>query len=366
LSITEALLGPLRAVAPARPLITHYDDAAGTRVELSVATLANWAAKTANWLTAEHDLEPGDPVVVRLPAHWQTAGILLGAWWCGAAVTDKPDDARVVFAPPGVAVSGAETVAVVSLDPMGRDLGSPDGVVDFIAESRLHGDDFVALTQVPGNTPALLESTVDDLLATARERAAALEISPGTRVLSTVDWTFPEGVTDSLLAVLAGGGSLVQVTNPDLAKLPGHRAAERTTVELTRPSVLFLCVHNAGRSQMALGWLTHLAGDRVAAYSGGSAPAATVNPAAVAAMAERGIDISAQTPRRWTDDLVRAADVVITMGCGDTCPVFPGRRYEEWVLDDPAGLDVAAVRPIRDEIERRVRDLLVDLDVPIR
>jgi uncharacterized protein (TIGR03089 family) len=235
LSITEALLGPLRAAAPSRPLITHYDDAAGTRVELSVATLANWAAKTANWLTAEHDLEPGDPVAVLLPAHWQAAGILLGAWWCGATVTNGRGDARVVFVPPGVAASGAEAVAVVSLDPMGRDLGSPDGVVDFVAEARLHGDDFVALSEVPGSTPALLESTVDEVLATARERAATLEISPGARVLSTVDWTFPEGVTDSLLAVLAGGGSLVQVTHADPAKLPGHRAAERTTVELTEP-----------------------------------------------------------------------------------------------------------------------------------
>src|SRR5256885_6212831 len=98
LSITEAVLGPLRP-SPARPLITHYDDAAGTRVELSVATLANWAAKTANWLTEEHDLEPGDPVAVLLPAHWQTAGILLGAWWCGAHITDNPTGARIAFVP---------------------------------------------------------------------------------------------------------------------------------------------------------------------------------------------------------------------------------------------------------------------------
>lgn len=233
MSITEALLGPLRAAAPSRPLITHYDDAAGTRIELSVATLANWAAKTANWLTAEHDVEPGDPVAVLLPAHWQTAGVLLGAWWCGATVTDDPEGARVIFVPPGVAVSGAETVAVVSLDPMGRVLGSPDGVVDFVAEARLHGDDFVALTRVPGSTPALPASTVDNVLATARERATALEISPGTRVLSTMDWTIPDGLTGSLLAVLAGGGSLVQVTHADPAKLPDHRAAERTTVDLT-------------------------------------------------------------------------------------------------------------------------------------
>jgi protein-tyrosine-phosphatase len=130
-------------------------------------------------------------------------------------------------------------------------------------------------------------------------------------------------------------------------------------------TVLFLCVHNAGRSQMALGWFTHLAGGRAVAWSGGSEPAREVNPAAVAAMAEVGIDITAAFPKQWTDDMVRAADVVVTMGCGDTCPVFPGRRYEDWELDDPAGRDLDGVRPIRDEIERRVRQLLADLKVPV-
>ena len=128
-----------------------------------------------------------------------------------------------------------------------------------------------------------------------------------------------------------------------------------------KPVVLFLCTHNAGRSQMALGFFHHLAGDSAIAWSGGSEPATSINPAAVAAMAERGIDISAEYPKPWTDEVVRAADVVITMGCGDACPVFPGRRYEEWVLDDPVGMDVAQVRPVRDEIERRVRALLADL-----
>ncbi len=130
------------------------------------------------------------------------------------------------------------------------------------------------------------------------------------------------------------------------------------------PIVLFLCVHNAGRSQMALGWFQHLAGDRAVAWSGGSEPGTEVNPAAVAAMAEVGIDISREFPKPWTQEIVQAADVVITMGCGDACPIFPGKRYEEWVLDDPAGRDVAAVRPIRDEIERRVRTLLESLEGP--
>ncbi len=132
------------------------------------------------------------------------------------------------------------------------------------------------------------------------------------------------------------------------------------------PVVLFLCTHNAGRSQMALGFFQHLAGDHAVAWSGGSDPADTINAAAVAAMRERGIDISGEYPKPWTDEVVRAADVVVTMGCGDACPVFPGRRYEDWVLDDPAGLDVDDVRPIRDDIERRVRRLLAELDVPVR
>nr|MBA3409564.1 arsenate reductase ArsC [Geodermatophilaceae bacterium] len=132
-----------------------------------------------------------------------------------------------------------------------------------------------------------------------------------------------------------------------------------------RPTVLFLCVHNAGRSQMAMGFFTQLAGDRAVAWSGGSEPESSVNPAAIEAMRERGIDISVEYPKPWTDEVVRAADVVVTMGCGDACPIFPGKRYEEWVLDDPAGLDVNAVRPVRDEIERRVRVLLAELDVPV-
>ncbi len=129
------------------------------------------------------------------------------------------------------------------------------------------------------------------------------------------------------------------------------------------PVVLFLCVHNAGRSQMALGWFNHLAGERALAWSGGSEPGTEVNPAAIAAMAEIGIDISEEFPKPWTDEIVRAADVVVTMGCGDACPLFPGKRYEDWVLDDPFGKAVEEVRPVRDEIGRRVRALLAELGV---
>jgi arsenate reductase len=130
-----------------------------------------------------------------------------------------------------------------------------------------------------------------------------------------------------------------------------------------RPAVLFLCVHNAGRSQMAAGWMRHLAGDAVEVYSGGSEPAAQTNPAAVAAMAEVGIDIASQLPQRWSDEAARTADVIVTVGCGDACPVYPGKRYEDWELDDPAGQPVEVVRAIRDDIEARVRNLLAGLDV---
>jgi arsenate reductase len=131
------------------------------------------------------------------------------------------------------------------------------------------------------------------------------------------------------------------------------------------PSVLFVCVHNAGRSQMAAAWLRHLAGDRVEVRSAGSAPAETVNPAVVAAMDEVGIDITDQRPRILTTDAVEASDVCVTMGCGDVCPVFPGKRYLDWTLPDPAGQGVDAVRPIRDEIEQRVRGLLAELGVSV-
>lgn len=131
-----------------------------------------------------------------------------------------------------------------------------------------------------------------------------------------------------------------------------------------RPSVLFVCVHNAGRSQMAAGFLTALSAGAVEVRSAGSAPADAVNPVAVEAMAEVGIDIRAEQPKVLTSDAVQASDVVVTMGCGDACPIFPGTRYEDWALDDPAGQGIDAVRPIRDEIEVRIRRLLDELGVP--
>ena len=128
-----------------------------------------------------------------------------------------------------------------------------------------------------------------------------------------------------------------------------------------KPSVLFVCVHNAGRSQMAAGYLHHLAGDAVEVRSAGSEPAEKINPVAVQAMAEEGIDIAGEHPKMLTTDAVQASDVVITMGCGDTCPFYPGKRYEDWILDDPAGQDLNHVRPIRDQIRQRVESLIAEL-----
>lgn len=235
MSITEQLLGPLRTSAPARPLITHYDDEAGSRVELSVATTANWAAKTANWLVEEFDVEPGDEVAVRLPSHWQTAGVVLGAWWCGANVVADPATARVSFVGPGTSTQGAEATAVVALDPLGGGLTgpAPDGAYDYLAESRLAGDDFAPLFPISGATPALLGASVDEVVAVARSRAHDHGVSSGDRVLSTMDWTLPDGVLNGLLAPLSAGAHLVQVTGPvDEGTLTDRANTERTSVLL--------------------------------------------------------------------------------------------------------------------------------------
>ena len=227
-----SLTGKLLRGAPAQPLVTHYDDAAGTRVELSVATMRNWAAKTANWLVDELDIEPGDRVAVLLPAHWQTAAVLLGAWWCGAeVVTTGPSS--VAFVPPGATAAEAEVTAVASLDPMGRDLRGdvPAGSLDYIGDVRLFGDDYLELTPVPGDTPCFMGSTVDEIVTAAAARAEVLGFTSSSRVLSTLDW--PAAAMDGFVTVLAAGASLVQVTNADPAKLTKHQEAERTTDVLT-------------------------------------------------------------------------------------------------------------------------------------
>jgi uncharacterized protein (TIGR03089 family) len=236
MSVTARLFAPLLS-APAKPLITHYDDALGSRIELSRATVANWAAKTANWLRDELDVEVGSPVSVALPSHWQTVGVLLGAWWCGAHVVADPEDALVAFIGPDGSAPGAESVAVVALDPLGRGFSgdAPGGGLDYLSESRIFGDDFVAYDKVPGDAPAFHGSTVDELITLAADCAAALRIGPDDRVLSTLDWSTPDGLADGLLAVLSAGAALVQCSNLDAAALPKRRESERTTVELLAP-----------------------------------------------------------------------------------------------------------------------------------
>ena len=173
-------------------------------------------------------------------------------------------------------------------------------------------------------------------------------------VLDSLDQLLPTAKVSTHLPVLAE-----KFAKERLRALARVEHATGPTV----PGVLFLCVHNAGRSQMAAGWLRHLAGDRVMVWSGGSDPGTEVNGSAIEAMAEAGIDITAEFPKPWTDEVVRAADVVVTMGCGDACPLYPGTRYEDWDLDDPSGRSLDAVRPIRDEIRRRVEALIDSLDL---
>ncbi|MGB3441467.1 MAG: TIGR03089 family protein [Actinophytocola sp.] len=228
MSLTDRLLGG----APAQPLITHYDDAEDTRVELSVATMRNWAAKTANWLVDELDVEPGDRVAVLLPAHWQTAAVFLGAWWCGAEVVTT-GEAKVAFVPPGATAPTAAVTAVASLDPMGRDLRGnvQDGALDYIGDARLFGDDYLARTPVPGDTPCFLGETVDEIMVKALAHAEHLGITSSSRVMSTLDW--PASAMEGLVTVLAAGASLVQVTNADAEKLRKHAETERTTIVLS-------------------------------------------------------------------------------------------------------------------------------------
>jgi uncharacterized protein (TIGR03089 family) len=237
-TLTNALLDPFRSGAgAARPLVTFYDDATGERIELSAVTTANWAAKAANLLRDECDVEPGTRVAVLLPAHWQTAAVLLAAWWCGADVVTDPDGAELVLCDAeridlALAATPANGVVALSLDAFGKGLpGLPAGVVDFATEVRLHGDDFAPWAPLPSDAPALDGASVDEVLAAARSRASELGLSAGDRVLSTLDWSGP-GLTDGLLAVLAAGASLVQVANADPERLERKAESERTTARL--------------------------------------------------------------------------------------------------------------------------------------
>ncbi|HSK59165.1 MAG TPA: TIGR03089 family protein [Actinomycetospora sp.] len=223
MTVTDTLLGPLLAADPARPLITFYDDATGERIELSGATFGNWVAKTANLLRDECDVEPGTAVAVLLPAHWQTAAALCALWWCGAEAVADPAGADVVLAAEDAleradVTGGAGLVVGFSLDAFGRGLGAalPAGGVDYATEVRVHGDHFDPLAPVPEDTPALAGVDVAGVVTGARDRAAALGLTAGDRVLSTLDWPLATsgGLVDGLLAVLAAGASLVHVRHP--------------------------------------------------------------------------------------------------------------------------------------------------------
>lgn len=217
MTVTDALLGPLLAGDPSRPLITFYDDATGERIELSGATFDNWVAKTANFLRDECDVEPGSTVAVLLPAHWQCAAALCAVWSCGARVVDEAAGADVALATEDslAAAGGAALVVGFSLDAFGRGLGAalPAGALDYATEVRVHGDHFAALTPVADTAPALGDEDVAAVVALARARAAELGLTPADRVLSTAPWplTVSGGLVDGFLAVLAAGASLVHV-----------------------------------------------------------------------------------------------------------------------------------------------------------
>jgi uncharacterized protein (TIGR03089 family) len=234
-TLADALLGPLLARDPARPLVTYYDDATGERIELSGTTLANWAAKTANLLRDECDLEPGGTIAVLLPAHWQTLAVLLGAWWCGAEVVSAPNGADVVCCDSDqlsvARNAGADTVVALSLHAFGTGLpGLPVGVVDYATEVRPHGDVF---TPEPGADAALDGANTTAVLAAARSAANAQGLNAGSRVLTTRDWSVTDGLIEVPLAVLAAGGSLVQCRNLEPSAADHRARSERITHTLT-------------------------------------------------------------------------------------------------------------------------------------
>jgi uncharacterized protein (TIGR03089 family) len=219
---------------PVGPRITYYDDATGERIELSAATLANWAAKTGNLLRDELGAGPASRVAVLLPAHWQTAAVLFGVWWIGADVLlgdSAGDEADIALCTPSrldeADTTGAAEVAVLSLDPFGRPAPDlPVGVTDYATAVRVHGDQIIA-ERHPG--PALAGRSVDEVLAACQESAMARGLTAGERVLSRASWDRPDELIEGLLAVLAVGGSLVQVANPDPASLPRRIATEKVT-----------------------------------------------------------------------------------------------------------------------------------------
>lgn len=231
-TLTDELLDPILAADPAGPRITFYDDATGERVEVSAVTLANWAAKTANLVRDEFALEPGSRVSVLLPAHWQTAAVLLGLWWAGAEVVLEADpdaDLAMVTADRLDDVEDVAEVAALSLDAFGRPVPDlPVGITDYATSVRVHGDQF--RSTVAG--PALDGRSVREIHTAAVESASRQGFGGTDRVLSSADWNTADGLVDGLVAVLAAGASLVQVANPDPEKTERRNATEKVTFPL--------------------------------------------------------------------------------------------------------------------------------------
>jgi protein-tyrosine-phosphatase/rhodanese-related sulfurtransferase len=297
------------------------------------------------WIASGHGTETGDPN----PAPKRAAGVATKPW------------------------DGIVSIAEVARRSDGTVL------IDARAPERFRGDT-EPIDPKPGHIPGAIniptsENLVDGRFATSgqlRDRYADSGVSSSTKVMIHCG----SGVTacHNILAMELAGfprpslyvGSWSDWSSTDRPVAVGNSEPDSMERPADKPSVLFLCVHNAGRSQMAAGWMRSLGQDRVDVFSGGSEPADSVNHVAVQAMAEEGIDISVETPQRWSDDAVRAADVVVSMGCGDACPVFPGKRYIDWELDDPAGKSIDTVRPIRDDIKDRVVQLLAELGIDTR
>ncbi|OBB01809.1 TIGR03089 family protein [Mycobacteriaceae bacterium 1482268.1] len=234
-TLSQALLDPLLNRDPVGPRITYYDDATGERIELSTVTLANWAAKTANLLRDELGAGPHNRIAVLLPAHWQTAAVLLGIWYIGAEVVLGPGEADVALCTgdrlaDADAAVGTGEIAVLSLDPFGKAAADvPVGVTDYATSVRAHGDQIVPEPQ-PG--PALDGRSIVDILTAATESAATQGFTADDRVLSTATWDSPDELIDNLLAPLAAGASLVQVANPEEARLDHRRETEKVTKTL--------------------------------------------------------------------------------------------------------------------------------------
>jgi len=335
-----ALVAIILAVGPVsgahlNPVVTLADRVLGalTNIEAGVYCCAQVVGGAVGAIVAN--------VMFALPAvELSTRSRSSGALWVSEAVATF-GLLLVIF---GIVRSGRAAVAPFAV-------GAYIGGAYLFTSSTSFANPAVTLARTLSETFAGIAPSSVPAFVVAQLAGAALAIGLARFLYPSI-----AGVADAV--VLPHG--FAPASKPHLSR--GESMFE-TTIADRRPMVLFLCVHNAGRSQMALGWFNHLAGDRAVAWSGGSEPGKNVNPAAIAAMAEIGIDISQEFPKPWTQEIVQAADVVVTMGCGDACPLFPGKRYEDWVLADPFGKSVEEVRPVRDEIGRRVQALLASLSV---